>query len=242
MAKITTDFTAERIGRKVNGVTKKYADEKARAEINKIFTDGAFMGQGLAVCSTDASTAAKTATLDNYLLLKNVPVSIRFTKGVTASNATLNINSMGAKPLYINGVPLQPGIIRAGMTITVVYDGTNYNIIDQMGLEPGGSPSDLSVDMGLPSGLKWAKRRPTALPHLSFSTSVPSVRGAMWTVTTQSARQHLITTGVRRMTNLTLPRLAQPSAIRPQQARATTLHVHTWVLLGDFLLQQNFRS
>ena len=34
MSQITTDKTNERVGRKVNGVTKKYADEKARAEIN----------------------------------------------------------------------------------------------------------------------------------------------------------------------------------------------------------------
>lgn len=34
MSQITTDKTNERVGRKVNGVTKKYADEKARTEIN----------------------------------------------------------------------------------------------------------------------------------------------------------------------------------------------------------------
>lgn len=34
MAKITTDKTTERVGRSVNGSTKKYADEKARTEIN----------------------------------------------------------------------------------------------------------------------------------------------------------------------------------------------------------------
>ena len=157
MAKITTDKTNERVGRTVNGSTKKYADEKARAEINDIFTDAAYMGSGLGTCSTDAATAAKTATLLHYLLLKNMPVSIRFTNGINVAGATLDINSQGAKPIFVDGAALQPGVVRPGMTVTFCYDGTNYNITGMKGLEQSASPSDLYVDMGLPSGLLWAK-------------------------------------------------------------------------------------
>ena len=157
MAIITTDKATERVGRKINGSTKKYADEKSRAEINKIFTDGAYQGQGIAVCSTAATTAAKTVTLANYLLLKNTSVCIRFQYGVNVANATLNINSQGAKPILIDGAALQPGVIRPGMTVILVYDGTNFNIVSLMGQEQSTTQSDLYVDMGLPSGLLWAK-------------------------------------------------------------------------------------
>lgn len=171
MATITTDKATERVGRSVNGSTKKYADEKARAEINKIFTDGAYAGSGLGSCSTDATTVAKTATLANYLLLKNVPVSVFFEKGVNVAGATLNINSQGAKPIFISGSAIQPGVIRPRTTVTLVYDGTNYNITAIGGMEQSGDDSDLWVDMGLPSGLKWAKRNMDVTQANGFAAS-----------------------------------------------------------------------
>ena len=121
-------------------------------------TDGVQIGLGLGVCTTDATTAAKVATLANFIMLKNMPVSVSFTKAINCTGATLNINSQGAKPLYIGGNALQPGVVKAGCTITVVYDGTNWNIICISGLEQSSAPSDLFVDMGLPSGLLWAKK------------------------------------------------------------------------------------
>ena len=119
-------------------------------------TDGAQIGLGYGVCTTDATTPAKTATIQNFLLLKNMPVSIRFTKSINVDGATLNISSTGAKPLFIDGAALQGGLVKAGCTITVIYDGTNWNIVGIEGLERPASQSDLFVDMGLPSGLLWA--------------------------------------------------------------------------------------
>ena len=171
MATITTDKSTERVGRSVNGSTKKYADEKSRAEINKIFTDFAYVGGGLGTCSTAATTTAKTATLVNYLLLKNVPVAVFFEKGVNVANATLNINSQGAKPIYINGSTIQPGVIRPRTTATMVYDGTNYNVIAIGGLEQSDDDSALWVDMGLPSGLKWAKKNIDVTQANGFAAS-----------------------------------------------------------------------
>ena len=123
-----------------------------------IIGDGAKIGGGYGTCSTAATTAAKAATLSNYILLKNVPVSILFEKAVNVADATLNINSQGAKTIRIHGANLQPGVIKARTVVTFVYDGTYYNIVGIEGLEGGGSPSDLYVDMGLPSGVLWAKK------------------------------------------------------------------------------------
>lgn len=156
MAKIITDNTTERVGRTVNGITKKFADEKSRQVINAIYEDGSNLGSGIGVCETNATTAAKVATLANFIMLKNMPVSVRFTKAINVDNATLNINNQGAKPLFIGGEALQGGLVKAGCTITVVYDGTNWNITCIEGLERPSSQSDLFVDMGLPSGRLWA--------------------------------------------------------------------------------------
>ena len=120
--------------------------------------DAAYIGTGYGTQTTaSGATVAQTASLSNFLLLKNMSVSILFSKGITAANATLNINSAGAKALYYMGEALQPGTIRPMTIVTMVYDGTRYQIVSMEGLQKGGSPSDLYVDMGLPSGLLWAK-------------------------------------------------------------------------------------
>jgi hypothetical protein len=157
MAKITTDTTTERVGRSVNGSTKKYADEKSRTEINKIFTDLANIGLGYATCSTAATTAAKTVSISNFLLLTGGIVSVLFTTANTAADATLNVSSTGAKPIRVNGSALQPGVIKAQTVVQMQYDGTAWNIVGMMGLEQSQTPESLVVDMGLPSGVLWAK-------------------------------------------------------------------------------------
>lgn len=135
--------------------------EATPAEIGNLglFSDMAKAGFAFGSCSTAAATAAKTATISNFLLIKNCYVTIRFTTAVKVANATMNISGTGAKPLFLDGAALQPGVVRPGMTAILQYDGTNYNIVSLMGLEQSQSDDDeLYVDMGLPSGLLWAKK------------------------------------------------------------------------------------
>ena len=60
--------------------------------LNSTYTNES-LGNGYGTCSTAEATAAKTATLSNYELVKNGYVSIKFTYGLCA-NATLNIKSL----------------------------------------------------------------------------------------------------------------------------------------------------
>lgn len=81
-----------------------------------------------ASCGTDASTSAKTASCTYYTATSQsfVHVTIRYAN--TANEAlTLNINSQGAKPIYINGTASSTTnyTLPAG-TYIVYYDGTNY--------------------------------------------------------------------------------------------------------------------
>ena len=78
--------------------------------------------------STDSSTTTKTATAGNYTLMKGGVVVIRFTSPV-GSNATLNVNSTGAIPIYLNNSQITAGVITGGDTVTFMYDGTNYNVL-----------------------------------------------------------------------------------------------------------------
>ena len=87
----------------------------------------ASLGHGYATCSTAAATVAKTASLSSYSLTTGGAVSIKFTNAVPA-NATLNVNSKGAKAIYYRGAAITGDIIKAGDVATFVYS-TQYHLI-----------------------------------------------------------------------------------------------------------------
>lgn len=81
-----------------------------------------------AYCGTAAATAAKGASMTYYTATPNSFVHINFRYANTAASAlTLNINSQGAKPIYINGAASSATnyTLPAGPYIAY-YDGTNY--------------------------------------------------------------------------------------------------------------------
>ena len=51
-------------------------------------------------CSTGAGTVAKTVSVDNFVLETGAQVIVTFSSANTATNATLNVNSTGAKAIY----------------------------------------------------------------------------------------------------------------------------------------------
>ena len=80
-----------------------------------------------AYTSTGASTAAKAATAYGFVYTAGETFLVRFGNGNTYAGAiTLNLNSQGAKALYLNGKPTSASnySFSAG-TYPVYYDGTN---------------------------------------------------------------------------------------------------------------------
>ena len=81
-----------------------------------------------AQCETAAATAAKVATCTNYTLTANTYLhfNIRYTNSV-AGAITMNVNSKGAKPIYINGTASSASnyTLPAGSYIAF-YNGTNW--------------------------------------------------------------------------------------------------------------------
>lgn len=89
------------------------------------------LGQGYGTCSTAEATAAKTVTLSDYVLVKGGVVAVKFTYGLCAS-ATLNINSKGAKNVFINGAAVTSttaNMVKAGDIAYFMYDGTQYQFL-----------------------------------------------------------------------------------------------------------------
>lgn len=120
---------------------------------------------------TGADVTAKVATITDFVLLKNTLVSIRFTYPITTAAPTLNVTSTGAKAIRYMGAALQPGVVRAGFVVTMQYDGTYWNILFIEGQQQGATPSDLWVDLALPSGLKWARKNILAGGSRSFAAN-----------------------------------------------------------------------
>ena len=85
-------------------------------------------GIGYGTCDTAEATTAKVATLSNYALHKGGVVAIKFTYAVPAS-ATLNINSKGAKAIYFRNAAITANIIKAGDTVTFMYDNSYYQLL-----------------------------------------------------------------------------------------------------------------
>lgn len=82
---------------------------------------------GYYVCDTAAATAAKAVNASGYVLRIGGNIRIEMTNANTADNATLNINSTGAKALYYDGAQASStNTWEAGEVLEVYYDGTQY--------------------------------------------------------------------------------------------------------------------
>ena len=94
---------------------------------NNTTYSNASLGQGYATQSNESAATAITATLGSYALTTGGIVAVKFTYDVP-SDATLNVNSKGAKAIYFKGSAITNGIIKAGDTATFIYS-TNYHLI-----------------------------------------------------------------------------------------------------------------
>jgi uncharacterized protein (TIGR02145 family) len=123
-----------------------------------VITNLATIAMGSGVSHDDTYTAARTSTIANFILLTNAKVDILFTTPINAADATLNVSLTGAKPIRILGQNLPAGVIKAETYATLIYDGTAWNIVNIFCPDAQFDPAAIVVDMGLPSGVKWASR------------------------------------------------------------------------------------
>lgn len=78
---------------------------------------------GVAICSTAAGTAAKTANIPNFTLVNGQTILLLLKNSNTASSPTLNINSSGAKAVYIGSSAATTSNFTAGYWFCT-YDNT----------------------------------------------------------------------------------------------------------------------
>lgn len=111
-----------------------------------------------AQCETAAATAAKTGACTYYTLTANTYLHFNIRYANTAASAlTMNVNSQGAKPIYINGTASSSSnhTLPAGSYIAF-YDGTNWYFRTD-----GKLPADISGDATTVNGHSVAKDVPS---------------------------------------------------------------------------------
>lgn len=140
---------------------KQQQDEKFTELENKT------AGVNYVTCDTAAGTAAKTITVTGLTALTTgIRLLVKMTNVNTASNATLNINSLGAKPLYYdNERASSDNSWEAGEVIDIYYDGTNfYSSNVQGGSSAGGNQIlDWTTDVATTRKLIPLKKRKKGL-------------------------------------------------------------------------------
>lgn len=86
-------------------------------------------------CTTAAATAAKVVTCSDFDKLETgVTIHVKFSNNNTASNATLNVNSTGAKPLCSTAgsrvATVESQSWSANSMLSLTYDGTSWVMND----------------------------------------------------------------------------------------------------------------
>ena len=131
-----------------------------------------------AYCSSGASNVDKLATCTNYYLTPNSYIHILFTNSNSVSGPiTLNINSTGTKPIYINGAASSASnhTLPAGSYIAY-YDGTAYQIRTD-----GKLPANISGDAATVGGHTVAINVPSdaKFTDTTYSDATNTVHGLM---------------------------------------------------------------
>ena len=136
------------------------AKETLQAIMNKMqpFTESdnlASLGFGYGTCNTASDNAAKVVSMQNFTLQKGSIVAVLFFNAFTVTENSLNINGTGAKRISYHGSALPPGKVKHDTILTMVYNGSAYDVINIESYTQSGAQG--AVDLALPSGLLWCE-------------------------------------------------------------------------------------
>lgn len=136
------------------------SDAKLQAILDKIEPlvntgSTAPLGFGYGECTTAGATAAKTVSLTNTVLTPGGIIAVNFQNAFTASNPTLAVNGMAAKPIKLYGNAMPMGKVHNNTILVMYYDGTQFNVI-AIQSQTAAAPTGF-VDLALPSGLLWCE-------------------------------------------------------------------------------------
>ena len=145
------------------------SDAQVQAILNKMqpFAESnnlASLGFGYGMCSTAGDNPTKIVSIQNFELQKGAFVAVLFFYAFQVSENALNINGTGAKRISYHGSALPPGKVKHDTILTMVYNGSAYDVINIESYTQSGAQG--AVDLALPSGVLWCEHNVGASqPH-----------------------------------------------------------------------------
>ena len=181
-------------------------------------TDYSIASSLYGTCSTGSNTAAKVVTCADFdTLITGVLILVKFDNGNTAANPTLNVNSTGAKAIYLdsNNAPGTTELKswRANEVVPFVYDGTYWMMAaDRKAVQDAitTNASDISTING--------KIGSTALP-----TTAQTITGAIAEHETDISG---LSTTITNLTGTASPKMDGTAAVGTATKYAREDHVH----------------
>ena len=144
-------------------------------------------------CGTTASTAAKVVTCSGFALSTGAIIGILFTTANTAATPTLNVNSTGAKSIYIgSSTPSSTTNVlkwSANTMLYFMYDGTYFRFITAVAAASVVPPTGANTWYGTSSTTATTAAKTSAIDNyvltkgslvsVTFSTANTYVAGAI---------------------------------------------------------------
>ena len=121
------------------------------------------------------SVNAYVVALANVTTTYSAGLPIQFKAANTNTGAsTLNVNSQGAKNIYLNNAALTANVIQANAIVSVVYDGTQFQMVSSSGAAPAnGTVTNVSVTSA--NGFAGTVATSNTTPNITITTSITGV-------------------------------------------------------------------
>lgn len=93
----------------------------------EIDNNQSYLIEPLLFATASGTSTTLTAAINNFTLVAGAYVNLKV--GEVGANATLNVNSTGAKNIYYNNVQINADMLSENHIYTFVYDGTNWVVL-----------------------------------------------------------------------------------------------------------------
>ena len=117
---------------------------KTSRSLDGLLFDGSSDVIRFSVCETAADTKEKTVSVKNFKLTSGAVVLVKFT-ATSSVSPTLNVSGTGARDILFGGKPVGAGLLLAGRTYTMVYDGAAWNVVGDIYTQSGSVAEEMEA-------------------------------------------------------------------------------------------------
>lgn len=117
---------------------------KTSRSLDGLLFDGSTDVIRFSVCETAADTKEKTVSVKNFKLTSGAVVLVKFT-ATSSVSPTLNVSGTGARDILFGGKPVGAGLLLAGRTYTMVYDGAAWNVVGDIYTQSGSVAEEMEA-------------------------------------------------------------------------------------------------